>query len=237
LARLVLTRSCSKTFFVYANPGPTLLSAASRKVHSRRGAFDLALPLISLSGIAMVEPRKGGPTTLVFNLSRPVVAADGVLDASEFVLSNADFVSAAVADSTIVLNLAGIRNGTLVRAGLRSLVDSGGLGLRGNTTVFVRALEGDVGGDRFVGVPDLLAVRRRLLRRTGTTDFLYDVDCDGVVSAADLVAVRSGGLPSSRRSCFNRESPQRAARLRRRTGGDTANATRRHAFAPALGSL
>jgi hypothetical protein len=56
--------------------------------------------------------------------------------------------------------------------------------------VQVRALCGDVNGDGRVSAVDLVAVRRRLLRPVGLSDFLLDVDLDGAITTLDLLRVR-----------------------------------------------
>jgi fibronectin type 3 domain-containing protein len=182
--------SATLNIYVYDNAlGPTLLSAASRKVHRRRGVFDIPLVLNGNGGLSTIEPRIG-PTTLVFNLSKPVSAADGTLDAGEFSLTGAVFAGAVLSGSVIVLDVTGVKNGTLVSVGLRGLVDVDGNALRGQTSVGVRIRQGDVSGDGRVGLSDLLAIRRQLLLPVRATNFVYDVNLDGVVNAADLVEVR-----------------------------------------------
>jgi hypothetical protein len=182
--------SATLSVYVYDNAtGPTLLSAASRKVHRRRGAFDIPLALDSSGVLSAVEPRVG-PTTLVFNLSKPVSAADGTLDATEFVLTNAVFSSAALDGSVLVLDLTGVRNGTLVSVQLRGLKDGDGNPLRGPASVGMRVREGDVTGNGRVTTADVLAMRRQLLRPVRSANFFYDVDLDGMVTAADFTIVK-----------------------------------------------
>ena len=61
---------------------PTLVSVVSRKIHGAAGTFDLSLSLTGTTRAtgATIEPRKDGPTQLVFTFSEPIQAIDGTLD-------------------------------------------------------------------------------------------------------------------------------------------------------------
>jgi hypothetical protein len=166
--------------------GPTLLSAVSRKVHGRRGAADLPLALFEWPGA--VEPRRGGPTTLVFTFRGYVAAADGSLDAGDFAITHANFRSASVAGNVLTLDLADARDCGVVSVALTGIAGTDGAPLAGDSDVQVRALYGDADRDGAVTARDLFDLRARLPRRPSAADLLYDLDLTGSVTAADLVS-------------------------------------------------
>jgi hypothetical protein len=171
---------------------PAFVSAASSKTHGRHGTFDLPL---SLDG-ETVEPRQGGATRLRLAFSEPMAALDGVLDASEFRLTNAAFSSVAV-DSTpglyvLVLNLAGVADGGVVTVSFTGLGDVAGNDIAGDRDVAVKSLFGDVNGSGAVNNADLLAVRTGLDGSTGSAwNYLLDLDLSGAVNSRDVLLARA----------------------------------------------
>jgi hypothetical protein len=187
-------------FYVYdGSSGPVLLSAVSRKVHGRRGVYDLPLGLYGAP--TAVEPRRGGPATLVLTFTKDVLDADGVLNGDDFVISNATFRSAAVAGRVLTLELAGVRDGSVVGVSLAGFTGADGAGLEGDSDLEVRALYGDVDRDGRVTGTDVMAVRSRIMRPVGGAGLVYDVDLSGAVSALDLRDLRRkmsrAGLPGA----------------------------------------
>jgi hypothetical protein len=171
---------------------PALRSAVSRKTHGRQGPFDLPLLLAAGATSATVEPRLGGPTTLRFTFSERVVPRDGVLDAGEFVLTNAAFGSAELdpAGTTLTLNLSSVRDRRVVGVTLAGWADVGGNALAGDRDVLVRALAGVVNGSGVVDATDLLMIRRSLLRPLTGSAFLADLDANGWIDPTDLARTR-----------------------------------------------
>ena len=170
---------------------PTLESAVSRKVHGRAGAVDLPLPLAGAR--PAVEPRLGGPTTLRFTFSEPVRLdrnedQDGVLDADDFALRNAQFVSATfeAGGGALTLVMKPLHPGRVVTMSLLRLIDADGTRLAGDNDVSVVGVFGDADRSGTVTPADLLAVRRKLAGRVRTTDLWLDLDLNGVVNAIDL---------------------------------------------------
>lgn len=180
--------SDSTDVYVYDDSAVTLLSAVSRKVHGRRGVADL--PLVLYGAPAVIEPRRGGPTTLVFTFSGPVAPFDGALSPEDLSITNAAFRSARVAGNVLTLELGGVADGRLVSVGFSGIGDTRGAQLVGDGDVDVLALYGDANRDGAVTRADLSPLRTRLLRAPSTADLLYDLDLSGAVTAADLSACR-----------------------------------------------
>jgi hypothetical protein len=186
----------SAPLYVYDGSAPVLLSAASRKVHGDRGPVDLPLPLYG--GAAAVEPRRGGPTTIVFTFDRDVYSAGGPIGPNNFAISNAEFRAARLDGRVLSVDLGAIADQTEVTVFVEGIVDAGGVELAGFGGVEVRALYGDANREGAVTPADALAVRRQLLRPPRAQDLLLDLDLSGSVSAADwLVARRRAAVPSN----------------------------------------
>ena len=175
---------------------PTMVSAASSKVHGGVRAFDL--PVLLDGPAPSVEPRQGGATTLRLTFSEPLLAADGTLDASEFALTNATFASATVDNSgglfVLTLNLAGVIDGGVVAVALGGLTDLAGNTLAGDRDFSVRSLFGDIDGSGVVNNHDVLAVRAGLfssLPVSGAWDYLLDLDLSGSVNSRDVLLART----------------------------------------------
>jgi phosphoribosylcarboxyaminoimidazole (NCAIR) mutase len=175
--------------FVYdPAAGPALLSAASRKVHGRRGPVDLPLALFGTA--PTVEPRRGGPATLRLTFSKPVAAADGSLDAGDFRVEGATFRSAQIDGPVLTLELAGVLDRGLVTVSFSGLRGVDGAPLQGQTTLKARALYADANGDGAVNAADFAALRGQMPRPPAGADLLRDLDLDGTVTALDLLIVR-----------------------------------------------
>ena len=170
--------------------GPSLVSAASRKTHGARGTFELPL---ALSGSATVEPRRGGPSVLRLVFDEPLVVLDGLLDASEFSIVNAAFVSAELVNGSggavLTINLVNSLDRRLITVALSGLADAAGNGIAGDNDVSVRSLFGDVDGNGVVSARDYVAARAGL--NAGVWNYLLDVDASGLVSSRDALYVRS----------------------------------------------
>jgi autotransporter-associated beta strand protein len=165
---------------------PALASAASRKTDTSGGPFDVPLDIGPGSG--SIEPRAGGPTTLVFNFSEPVFAVDGAVGANEFVIGNASFASASASGSTLTLELTGVVDTSTVSVALQGLRDAAGNAL-GATSVSVGVLCGDVTRDRTVDFNDLVVLAQNYNTVGGMTLEQGDLNADGSVDFNDLVLI------------------------------------------------
>ena len=91
-----------------------LTSAVSSKAHGTAGNFNLPLTLAP-AGSGTVEPRKNGPTKVIFTFSADVVAADGMISANEFAIVNATFAGASISGNEVTLDLTNVVDQAVVR--------------------------------------------------------------------------------------------------------------------------
>ncbi len=175
-------------------PSLVLNSVVSRKTQGA-GEFDLAL-VPGPAGNGTVEPRAGGPTTLVFTFSDNVVAADGMISANEFTVTNAAFSTAAISGNTLTLQLSGVVDQSVVSVALHGLNDSHGAPLTGDNDVEIRALAGDANQSRVVDRSDFQLLRTQKGHPLDQTNFLLDLNLDGVIGKADAQAIRQNKLHS-----------------------------------------
>ncbi|MBI5817780.1 MAG: hypothetical protein HZA88_02245 [Verrucomicrobia bacterium] len=166
-----------------------LTRAVSRKVHGSKGTFDLNLNLAGTNGT--VEPRLSGPTALVFTFNKAVTAVDGLLDATEFTLTNATYSSASIASSNLTLNLAGIPDQSRVTVVLKGLSDLAGNLLAGTNAVKIRSLYGDANQSGTVNIADMQVIKFKLASALSATNFLYDINLNGLINIADMQVVKT----------------------------------------------
>lgn len=171
----------------------TLTGAVSRKTHGSSGDFDLPL-ILDPPGSGTVEPRKNGPTTLVFTFSDNVVASDGTLDGNEFAIMNASFASASSTGNQITLNLTNVIDQSVVSVALNGIESAGGTALSGDNDVEIRALVADANQDRIVDRSDLQMLRDHANETVNETNFLSDLDLSGMIDSADGRIVRQNKL-------------------------------------------
>ena len=174
---------------------PLLLAAVSRKTQGVE-TFDLNLNLNGTPS-ATVEPRVSGPTQLLFTFNKAMAAADGTLDATEFTLTNATFVSASIVSSNLTLNLTSVVDQSKVTVVMNGLTDLAGNPLSGTNAVLVRSLYGDVNQSGTVNGVDLQQVKNNLLTTLTPANFLCDVNCSGTINAVDLQQIKNNLLHSA----------------------------------------
>ncbi len=180
-------------FALTINPALALLSAFSRKTHGASGTFDLPLMLDPTSN-ATVEPRLGGPTTLIFNFNTNVAATGGVLNAGSFTLTNVTYSAASISASNLTLNLTNAVDQSVVTVVLSGITDSAGNPLTGTNAVRIRSLYGDVNQSGTVNAVDLQQVKNNLLATLTPANFLCDVNCSGTINAVDLQQIKNNLL-------------------------------------------
>jgi hypothetical protein len=182
-------------FALTINPALALLSAVSRKVQGGAGTFDLPLTLDPTAS-ATVEPRLGGPTTLIFNFNTNVAAAGGVLSADSFTLTNVTYGAASISSSNLTLNLTNAVDQSLVTVVLSGITDLAGNPLAGTNAVCIRSLYGNVHQSGTVNAVDLQQVKNHLLQTVTSLNFLCDVNCSGTINAVDLQQIKDNILHS-----------------------------------------
>jgi len=194
------TKSTAASFSSFAigtpdSAAPTLSSVKSRKIHGSAGTFDVGLSL-STAVAPSVEPRLNGSDLLVLNFNEPIHAADGTLDASEFNLTNASFLSASISANMLTLHLANVAPKARMIVKLVGLTDRFGNALSGTSSVTIRNLYGDVNQTGSVSVSDQQAVKNGLLQTVALNNFLLDVNLSGSITVADQQAVKNALLNS-----------------------------------------
>ena len=167
----------------------TMLSAASRKDHGSAGTFDTPLSLNQTTN-ATIEPRSGGPTTLLFTFSDDISTVDGTLGSTNFAIANATYSSAAIATNTLTLNLANVTDGSQVLVFLHGITDLAGNGFTGTNYVAIRALHGDVNRNGQVTIGDMQTIKYSVGQPLSAANFLCDINLNGSISLGDMQAVK-----------------------------------------------
>ena len=185
--------------------GPTTPPTLTRRFESQgsgrcRNSRSESIAQYPLANIT-IEPRINGPDQIIFTFSEAVHAADGVLDASEFTITNATYSSATVSGNTITLNLTNAINGQFATIGMDGIVDATDTMLSGPHSVLIGVLCGDANQDGKVNALDFDAMASNF-GSAGMTYSEGDFTCDGQVDTADfaLLATRFGttlGAPPS----------------------------------------
>lgn len=167
----------------------TILSAVSRKTHGSAGTFDMPLSLNQTTN-ATIEPRIGGPTTILFTFSEDISTVDGTLGSTNFAIANATYSDAVIATNTLTLNLTNVIDGSQVLVFLHGITDSFTNALTGTNYVAVRALCGDVNHNGQVTIGDMQAVKYNVGQPVSAATFLYDVNLNGSITIGDMQAVK-----------------------------------------------
>ena len=175
---------------VYEELMPVLLATVSRKTHGAAGAINLTLNLNPAVN-PTVEPRKSGPTQLLFTFNKEMMAVDGVLSANEFTLTNATYVSASILSSNLTLNLTNAVDQSKVTVVLNGLRDLTGNPLVGTNAVRIRSLYGDANQSGTVNIADMQTIKFKLGSALSATNFIYDLNLSGVINIADMQVAKS----------------------------------------------
>jgi hypothetical protein len=163
-----------------------LVSAASRKTHGIKGAFDINLPLTGDLGI---ECRTGlTKTTIVYTFNNEVTGADSASSSCGTVSSIT--VDRANSHNLLVSLNAAACNAQTATVTLANVHDSVGNTL-GSASASVGILVGDVDGDGKVRDDDIDSVRLARGQQTDSSNFRDDVTLNGTINNQDLQTVRS----------------------------------------------
>ena len=164
----------------------TLVSAASRKTHGSKGAFDISLPLTGDPGI---ECRAGlTRNAVVMTFNNNVTGADSAS-------SSCGTVGSVSVDPADAHNLLVTFNGAGCNASTVTVTATNVHDDQGNTLSSASAnmgiLVGDVTGDGRVTNGDTAAVQAVQGQQTNSSNFRDDVTLDGKVNTQDVQTVRS----------------------------------------------
>ncbi|MBI5820397.1 MAG: hypothetical protein HZA88_15625, partial [Verrucomicrobia bacterium] len=127
----------------------------------------------------------------LFTFNKEMMAADGTLDASEFTLTNATYVSASILSSNLTLNLTNAVDQSKVTVVLNGLSDLAGNALVGTNAVKIRSLYGDANQSGTVNIADMQVIKFKLASAVSATNFLYDVNLNGLINIADMQVVKT----------------------------------------------
>jgi hypothetical protein len=156
---------------------PTMLSAASRKVHGAAGTFDL--PLSAVTTAPTTEPRAGPAQTIVFTFDRPINAATATVTEGTATAGTTTF-----SGNDVVVGLTGVANQQYVTVSLTNVASTDG-GSGGSGSVRVGFLLGDVNQNRVVTLADLGLVNQQLAQLVTAANYLKDINVSGTLSLAD----------------------------------------------------
>jgi hypothetical protein len=165
-------------------PAPSLLTAASRKIHGSAGAFDINLPLTDPSG---VECRNtGGDHTLVFTFNNTVVSGSAMLTSGiGSVAGNPTFNG-----HTMTVELTNVADFQKITVTLHGVTDSFAQVLP-DTSVSMNMLIGDSTINRSVNAADVNRVKMQVGLPVTAANFLTDINVSGTVTASDVAQVKA----------------------------------------------
>ena len=165
----------------------------SRKLHGAAGTFDLPIDTSApVGGALTVEPRSiGAGHTVAFHFNYAINAAGSVtvIDGGN---ANVPATSAATGNDVLV---------TIPRLADAARVSVSVTGVNGTSTVFSASLMfllGDINNSHLVDGVDISGVRARSGQPTTATNFKFDVNTSGTVSASDISTVKAR-LPNTLR--------------------------------------
>jgi hypothetical protein len=161
---------------------PVLESVASRKAHSKVGAFDV--PLAPNGGLT-VEGRLGTSLALVFRFDKPLVAASAAVTRGKATVA----ANSVIAGRDVTVSLASVADAQWLTVTLVGIEAEDG-GVLDEVSASLGILGGDVDGDGVVTTQDVDLVRLVSGQKTNATNFRADVDLSGSLTGSDVYAVR-----------------------------------------------
>jgi uncharacterized protein (DUF1800 family) len=162
---------------------PALTQAFSRKTHGAAGDFDLVLDrLAPLSGSLSVEPRYDTTHRIVLRFNETITATGNASSTTTGggPIGNA---TASFSGTDVTVTLSGIENARRVSVNLNGVTSASG---SANVSVAVGFLVGDVTNNRAVASADWSQIKARAGQTVDNTNFVFDINLSGIVSAADI---------------------------------------------------
>ncbi|MEP6810670.1 MAG: dockerin type I domain-containing protein, partial [Chthoniobacterales bacterium] len=162
-------------------------SAVSRKVHGGSGTFDIALPMVPLTGAVGVECRSGP----VVGEYQVVVTFSGAVTMSGASVSSGtgSIASSTVAGPVVTLNLSGVTDVQRLGLTLANVNDGSNIG---NVIVPMGVLAGDTSGNAAVNGGDVS--QTKVAAQSGTVSagtFRTDVNANGTINGSDVSLVKA----------------------------------------------
>jgi alpha-tubulin suppressor-like RCC1 family protein len=175
-------------------PPFSLVSALSRHQQGLSGVFTISIDITqAIGGNVTVEPRAiGSGHTVVLNFGTSITST-GTVACKDAANANVGTCNASASGNTVVVSIPSMPDRQ--RATI-SLANVNGVGV--NASVSVLFLKGDVNGSRSVTASDIL-VNKGLDNNVSATssNFRNDVDNSGLITAADLTAIKANSGFSS----------------------------------------
>ena len=175
-------------YAVVSTATPSILSVVSRKSHAAAGSFDIPInSAIPIAGAIDVEPRViASGHSIIFSFNSTITSA-GTVSATDVNDQPIGSASALATGNTVVVSLTGIPDNTRVKISLTNV--------NGSFSVSASAgfLVGDVdplGGSRSVDTADIDAIKGVSGQTTNGTNFRYDLNLSGAITAADILAAK-----------------------------------------------
>lgn len=162
--------------------GPPVLEAHSNQTHGSAGTFGYTVwPSLT----KLIEPRKGataGTYSLVLNFSAPVSGLTATLKTQSggAAVGNVGTVSYDATGKVVTVSLSGVGNAQSLFLHLAGIAPGGG-----TADVPFNVLWGDVNADNVANFIDTRVVQKTHATQVDGMHFLYDLNCDGVINAAD----------------------------------------------------
>ena len=163
---------------------PTLLGAASRKMHGAAADFDVDLPLTGNPG---VECRSGGATN---DYQVVLTFASSVTFDSASITSGAGSVSSSSGggSTTITVDLTGVTNAQTITVTLAAVSNGSSTA---DVSVQMGVLLGDTNGSRTVTASDIGQTKSQSGQSVGAGNFRTDVNANGSINASDVGQVKA----------------------------------------------
>ena len=169
-------------------PPVTLLAVQSRKTHGAAGPFNLPVDSTQpIAGPVTVEPRTiGAGHVIVFQFDGPITVPGSATTVDSNNSSIATTTAAGVAVNEVLVTLTGVADTSRAKVSLT--------GVNGAATVWpasIGFLVADVNNSRAVDSLDRLAVKARSGQTANGSNFQFDVNATGKITASDILAVKN----------------------------------------------
>lgn len=173
---------------------PAITAATSYVSHGSAGYLG-----VDLLASASVDPRQGGPEVIEVTFDQPIVQQRGTVD--DVTLSAGSLSSLFIqGDDTLVMHVDNIPSATPINIEFNGIVAADNVWGVVDDELCIRLLTGDVTGEGYVNIFDLLNVRNKMGTPVMASTFRHDVNPDGYINIFDLLTVRNN-LSQSVVSC------------------------------------